>query len=67
MTNKKKRKLDLRIVPAIAPSLVAFSVGLLVLGNHIGTLIIAVVVGYFSYLITNKFIDLLAHLQRNRR
>ena len=67
MTEKKKRKLDLKIIPAIAPSVIGISVAILVLGSDLGILVVSIVAGYFSYLITSKIIDFASYIQRNRR
>ena len=65
MPKKQRRKLDLKIIPAIAPSVVAVSVALIILGNHIGILIISLTAGYFSYLVADKLIDFASNLKRN--
>jgi len=67
MTALKKKKLDLKIIPALLPSILGVSVSLLVLGQHIGLLIAALVSGYFSFLIASVLVEVISLLKRKRR
>ena len=67
MTALKKKKLDLKIIPALLPSILGVSVGLLVLGQHIGLLIAALVSGYFAFLIASVLVEVISLLKRKRR
>ena len=67
MTALKKKKLDLKIIPALLPSILGVSVGLLVLGEHIGLLIAALVSGYFGFLIASVLVEVISLLKRKRR
>ena len=60
MTALKKKKLDLKIIPALLPSILGVSVSLLVLGQHIGLLIAALVSGYFAFLLAKYSPETLA-------
>ena len=66
MTEIKRRKLNLRIIPAVAPSMVGVFVALLVLGNHIGIVLISLVAGYLSYFLTTTLIEFIWQLKRNK-
>ena len=67
MAEIKKRKLNLRIIPAVAPSVVGVFVALLVLGNNIGILIISLAAGYLAYFLANALIDFIWKFRRKRR
>ena len=67
MAEIKKRKLNLGIIPAVAPSVVGVFVALLVLGNNIGILIISLAAGYLAYFLANALIDFIWKFRRNRR
>ena len=62
----KNRKLDLKILPALVPLMVGVVVALLVLGDQIAILVIALLAGYFASLITNMILALIEWLKRSR-
>lgn len=67
MSEIKKKRLDLKIMPALAPSLVGTGVAFLVIGENIGALISALVAGYFAFLMANLLIELISLLRRRQR
>ena len=67
MTDIKKRKLNLRIIPALLPSVVGAFVALMILGNNLGILMISLAAGYCSYILASALIEFIWNLQRNRR
>tara|TARA_B100000029_G_scaffold224019_1_gene221946 strand:- start:337 stop:555 length:219 start_codon:yes stop_codon:yes gene_type:complete len=68
MTQNKKKALDLKIFPALIPTIAAVSVSLIVLGKEIYLLSIALLAGYFTFLIITLLIELIRTLRhRNQR
>ena len=63
MIEIKKRKLDLKIIPALIPLIVGVAVALLAIGDQIGMLIFSLVVGYFAFLLASLLIELIEWLK----
>ena len=67
MTEVKKKKLDLKVIPALIPSAVGIAVAIVVLGNQIGALITSLVAGYFAFLMASFLTELIGWIRRKRR
>lgn len=64
MSKLKKKKLDLKIIQALAPSAMGIAVALIILGNQIGILVSSLVAGYIASLITKLLIEHIGKLKR---
>ena len=67
MPELKKKKLDLKIVPALIPSIIGASVTLLILGKQIGLMITSLLSGYFAFLVASVLVESIRLLKSKRR
>ncbi len=66
MAALKTKKLDLKIVPALIPTIIGASVTLLIVGKQIGVVITALVSGYFAFLAASILVEWIRLLKRKK-